>query len=79
MEVVPWFFGLLFVVVGLLVLVSGVLLLLGRRVPGIRWLDTTGSSTSAARNIGNARIIGMAWVVIGILGLFFGVMPMMKS
>ncbi|MGW5974103.1 hypothetical protein [Streptomyces sp. NPDC055186] len=75
-EVISWLFRLLFISIGLHVLAAGIILLLGRRVPGIQQRDAVKVSTGIAKIVGNTRLLGVVWMFIGMLGLFFGVMSL---
>lgn len=74
MEAISWLFRLLFLMISLGIFTAGILVLLGRRIPGMLSRDRTGAPTGAIRLVGNPRFLGAVWVSIGLFGLLFGVM-----
>ncbi|MFD6322964.1 hypothetical protein ACFWOL_08825 [Streptomyces sp. NPDC058442] len=72
-EVISWLFRLLFISIGLHVLAAGIILLPGRRVPGIQQRDVVKVSTGMAKIVGNTRILG------GGLDVYRNARPVLRS
>lgn len=75
-DAVVWVFRILFVVISLGLCAAGVLVLLGRRIPGMPRLNGGAVSTGVARLISSGRVLGAVWVFIGLFGLLVGVASM---